>query len=57
MEELRSWMLHDMAKKKKIKNDYYLLKSCLVGARRMLFFMVEQVFLPMEASWLKHNAD
>ena len=43
--------------KKKIKNDYYLLKSCLVGARRMLFFMVEQVFLPMEASWLKHNAD
>ena len=43
--------------KKKIKNDYYLLKSCIVGARRMLFFMAEQVFLPMEASWLKHNAD
>ena len=28
-------------KKKKKKNECYLLKSYLVGARRMLFFMVE----------------
>ena len=25
----------------------YLLRSCLVDARRILYFMVEQVFLPM----------
>lgn len=48
------WVLHPSwilaCQKKKIKNEYYLLKSCLIGARRMLFFMVEQVFLPVEAS-------
>ena len=31
----------------KIKKACYLLRSFLVGARRMLLFMVEQVFLPM----------
>ena len=40
----------------KIKKECYLLSSCLVGARKMLFFMVEQVFLPMEEVWSKHNA-
>ena len=35
----------------------YFLKSCPVGAGRVLFFMVEQVFLPMGEVWLTHNAD
>ena len=41
----------------KIKKGCYLLRSCLVGARRMLLFMVEQVFLLMAEVWLMHNAD
>ena len=42
----------------KIKKECYLLRSCLVNARRMLLFMVEQVFLPVEEVWLIqiHNA-
>ena len=32
----------------KIKKECYLLRSCLVDTRRMLLFMVEQVFLPIE---------
>ena len=39
-----------MQKKKKV------LKSCPFDAR-MLFFMVEQVFLPMGEFWLMHNTD
>ena len=35
----------------------YLLRGCLTGARRMLFFMVEQVFLLMRKFWLTHKAD
>ena len=31
----------------KIKKEGYLLRSCLVDARRMLPFMVEQVFIWM----------
>lgn len=31
----------------KIKKECYLLRSFLVGTRRMLFFMAEQTFLPM----------
>ena len=31
----------------KIKKEGYSLRSCLVGAERMLLFIVEQVFLPM----------
>ena len=31
----------------KIKKGGYRLRSCLVGAGRMLLFIVEQVFLPM----------
>ena len=41
----------------KIKNECYLLRSCLVDAGRMLPFMVEQVFLPMEEAWLIHSTD
>ena len=41
----------------KIKKDCFLLRSCLVGARRMLLFMIEQVFLLMGEVWLVHNAD
>ena len=33
------------------------LKSCLVGARRMLFFKVEQEFLLMGKVWSTCNAD
>lgn len=33
------------------------LKSCLVGARRMLFFKVEQEFLLMGEVWSTCNAD
>ena len=31
----------------KLKKECCLLRSCLADARRMLVFMVEQVFLPM----------
>ena len=41
----------------KIKKECYLLRSCLIGTRRMLHFMAEQVFLPMGEVWLMHNAD
>ena len=42
----------------KIKKECHLLRSCLVDARRMLLFMVEQVFLPIEEVWSIqiHNA-
>ena len=40
-----SWVIVDPCK---IKKECYLFRSCLVGARRMLLFMVDQVFLPME---------
>lgn len=30
----------------KIKKEGYPLRSCLVDARRMLFTMIQQVFLP-----------
>ena len=33
------------------------LKSGLVDARGMLFFMVEEVFLPMGEIWFMHNVD
>ena len=33
-----------------IKQEGYLLRSYLVDARRMLFFMAEQVYLPMGRS-------
>ena len=36
-----------MASHDPLKKECYLLRSCLVGARRMLLFMVEQVFLLM----------
>ena len=35
----------------------YLLRSCLVGARRMLLLIVEWIFLLMGEVWLMHNAD
>ena len=41
----------------KIKEECYLLRSCLVDAGRMLLFMVEQVFLLMGEVWSMHNAD
>ena len=42
----------------KLKKECYLLRSCLVDARRMLLLMVEQVFLPIEEVWSIqiHNA-
>ena len=39
----------------KIKKECSLLRSCLMGARRMLCFMAEQVFLPMSEVWLMPN--
>ena len=41
----------------KIKKEYYLLRSCLVDAGRMLLLMAEQVFLLMAEVWLMTNAD
>ena len=41
----------------KIKKLCYLLRSCLVDAKRMLLFMVEQVFLLMGEVLLMRNAD
>ena len=35
----------------------YLLRSCLIDARRMLLFMIEQVFLPLGEVWSMHNID
>ena len=40
----------------KIKKECYLLRSCLVDAKKTLLFMVEQVFLPMAEVWWMHNA-
>lgn len=40
----------------KIKKECHLLRTCL-DARRILFIMVEQVFLPMEKNCLMQNAD
>ena len=39
----------------KIKKECSLLRSCLMGARRMLCFTAEQVFLPMSEVWLMPN--
>ena len=41
----------------KIKKECYLLRNCPVGARRMLFFMVEQVFLLLGEVCSMQNAD
>ena len=41
----------------KIKRGCYLLRHCLVVARRMLLFRVEQIFLPMGEVWSMHNED
>ena len=35
----------------------YILRCCLVGAKRMLLFMVGWVFLRMGEVWLMHNVD
>ena len=40
-----------------IKKECYLVRSCLLGARRMLLFMVEHVFLPVGEVWLRQNAE
>ena len=40
-----------------IKKERYLLKSCLVDARKMLLIMVEQVFLLMREIWSVHDVD
>ena len=40
-----------------IKEECYLVRSCLLGARRMLLFTVEHVFLPMGEVWLRHSAE
>ena len=34
-----------------------MLRFCLVGAKRMLLFMVGWVFLRMGEVWLMHNVD
>ena len=41
----------------KLEKKCYLLRSCLVGARRMLLLIVEWIFLLMGEVWLMHNAD
>ena len=33
------------------------LRTCLVAPRRILVFMVEQVFLLMQEAWLMYNVD
>ena len=40
---------------RRIKKECSLLRSCVMGVRRMLCFMAEQVFLPMRELWLMHN--
>ena len=41
----------------KIKEEYYLWRSCLVDAKRTLLFMAEQVFLLMGVVWSMHTVD
>ena len=41
----------------KLKNVYYLLRSCFVYAGRMIPFVVEQVFLLMGEVWFMHKRD
>ena len=40
----------------RIKKECYHLTSCLVGAGRMLLFMVEQIFLSTGKVLSMHNA-
>ena len=40
-----------------MKKERYLLKSCLVDARKVLLFTVEQLFLLMRAIWSMHDMD
>ena len=39
-----------------IKKEYYLLRSCLVNARKLLF-MTEQILLLMGEVWVMCNTD
>ena len=39
-----------------IKKEYYLLRSCLVNARKLLF-MIEQILLLMGEVWVMRNTD
>ena len=41
----------------KIKMECYLLRNCLVDARRMLLFLIEQVFLLLGEVCSMPNAD
>ena len=41
----------------KMKQEGCLPRSCLVDARRILLFMVEQGFLLMGEDWLMYNTD
>ena len=42
----------------KIKKEGYLLRSYFVDARRLMLFMVEQVFLLRgDGGWVMHDAD
>lgn len=41
----------------KMKQEGCLQRSCLVDARRILLFMVEQGFLLMGEDWLMYNTD
>ena len=40
----------------RVKKECYHLRSCLVGAGRMLLFMVEQIFPSTGRVWSMHNA-
>ena len=39
-----------------IKKECYLLISCFVNARKLLF-MIEQILLLMGEVWVRHNTD
>ena len=46
------WQLTQSDSLAEIKKECYLSRSCPINAKRMLLFMVEQVFLPMgEFGW------
>ena len=46
------WQLTQSDSLAEIKKECYLSRSCPINAKRMLLFMIEQVFLPMgEFGW------
>ena len=47
---------HTVAPTRSQRNECHLVRSCLADTRRIVLFIIEQVFLPMRDVWSTHNA-